>query len=146
MQVPTLPRVSHAYPLPLSVFHDPLGRPVRLSGLPDSGGCPTGYRGDSATLRSLGNTPPWSRPTGLSRNPLGQPAGAHAGRTFCDLRTSCGDTNSITLHVARQVCGIQNPQSCRQAHRKSHISGAPIFSIAYHTSSIEKQSGKKTAP
>ena len=142
MQVPTLPRVSHAYPLPLSVFHDPRGRPVRLSWAKQA----RQVTGAPQRLSDRRETPLWGRPTGLSRNPLGQPARAHAGRTFCDLRTSCGDTNSITLHVARQVCGIQNPQSCRQAHRKSHISGAPIFSIAYPTSSIEKQSGNKTAP
>ena len=71
-------------------------------------------------------------PSGVDRwacraNPLGHPAGAHAGRTFCDPRTSCGDTNGSTLHVAKQVRGIQNPQSCRQAHRKSHLSGAPFL-------------------
>ena len=64
-------------------------------------------------------------------NLLGQPAraraGRTAGRTFCDPRTSCGDTNGSTLHVAKHVRGIQNPQSCRQAHRKSHLSGAPFL-------------------
>ena len=59
-------------------------------------------------------------------NPLGQPAGARAGRTFCDPRTSCGDTNGSTLHVAKQVRGIQNPQSCRQAHRISRFPSAPF--------------------
>ena len=78
-------------------------------------------------------------PSGVDRracraNPLGHPAGAHAGRTagrtFCDPRTSCGDTNGSTLHVAKQVRGIQNPQGCRQAHRISHLSGAPLLSTA----------------
>ena len=77
-------------------------------------------------------------PSGVDRracraNPLGHPAGARAGRTagrtFCDPRTSCGDTNGSTLHVAKQVRGIQNPQSCRQAHRKSHLSGAPLLHL-----------------
>ena len=39
------------------VLHHPLERPVRLTGSPDSGGYPTGCRGDSVTLRSPGNTP-----------------------------------------------------------------------------------------
>ena len=73
-------------------------------------------------------------PSGADRracraNPLGQPSGARAGRTFCDPRNSCGDTNGSTLHVAKQVRGIQNPQSCRQAHRKSHLSGAPLLHL-----------------
>ena len=124
MQVSTLSGVALATRC-RPVSHHPLGRPVRLTGWPDSGGCPTGCRGDTATLRSPGNTPLGST-DGLCRaNPLGQPAGARAGRTFCDPRTSCGDTNGSTLHVAKQVRGIQNPQSCRQAHRKSHLSGAP---------------------
>ena len=106
---------------------------MRLTGWPDSGGCPTGCRGDPVTLRSPGNTPLGST-DGLCRaNPLGQPArvraGHNAGRTFCDPRTSCGDTNGSTLHVAKQVRGIQNPQSCRQAHRKSHLSGAPLLHL-----------------
>ena len=100
---------------------------MRLVGSADSGGYPTGCRGDSATVGSPGNTPLGST-DGLCRAyPLGQPAGAYAGRPFCDPRTSCGDTNGSTLHVAKQVRGIQNPQSCRQAHRKSHLSGAPLL-------------------
>ena len=100
---------------------------MRLTGLPDSGGCPTGCRGDSVTLKSPGNTP-LGRTDSLCRaNSLGHPAGTHAGRKFCNPRTSCGDTNGSTLHVAKQVCGIQNPQSCRQAHRISPLSGAPLL-------------------
>jgi hypothetical protein len=38
-------------------FASPTGTPVRLSGSPDSGGCPTGCRGDSTPLGSPGNTP-----------------------------------------------------------------------------------------
>ena len=87
-------------------------------------------------------TPLCDRPTVLPRNPLGQPARARArrtaGRTFCDPRTSCGDTNGSTLHVAKHVRGIQNPQSCRQAHRKSHLSGAPFFSMAYPKSYLAR--------
>ena len=41
-------------------------------------------------------------------NPLGQPAGAHAGHTFCDLRTSCGDTNGDTGTLVLYVFGCQN--------------------------------------
>ena len=72
------------------------------------------------------------RPSGVDRRscrayPLGHPAGARAGRTFCNPRTSCGDTNGSTLHVAKQVRGIQNPQSCRQAHRKSRFPSAPFL-------------------
>ncbi len=136
--------VALAYPLPPPVLHHPLERPVRLTGSPDSGSYQTGCRGDSATLRSPGNTPLGQTDSLCRANPLGQPARARAGRTFCDPRTSCGDTNGSTLHVAKQVRGIQNPQSCRQAHRKSHLSSAPIFSMAYPTSSLEKQSGNKT--
>ena len=83
-------------------------------------------------------TPLWGGPSGLPRNPLGHPARAHAGSTFCNPRTSCGDTNGSTLHVAKQVRGIQNPQNCRQAHRKSHLSGAPFFSMAYPNSYLAR--------
>ena len=107
-------------------FHDPLERPVRLVGWPDSGGYPTGCRDDSVTLRSPGNTPLGST-DGLCRaNPLGHPAGAHTGRTFCDPRTSCGDTNGSILRVAKQVRGIQNPRSYRQAHWISCFPSAPL--------------------
>ena len=44
-------------PAPNPVFHDPLGRPLRLTDWPDSGGYPTAYRGGSVTLRSPRNTP-----------------------------------------------------------------------------------------
>ena len=106
---------------------------MRVTVSADSVSYPTGCRGDPATLRSPGNTPlGWI--DGLCRaNPLGQPAGVRAGRTFCDPRTSCGDTNGSTLHVAKQVRRIQNPQSCRQAHRKSHLSGAPLSRIDTRT-------------
>ena len=76
------------------------------------------------------------RPSGVGRRsccayPLGIPAGSHeggtAGRKFCDPRTSCGDTNGSTLHVAKQVRGIQHPQSCRQAHRISRFPSAPLL-------------------
>ena len=53
---------------------NPLGRPLRLTGWPDSGGYPTGCWGDSVTLRSPGNTPlAWTdeliaQPAGATRN------------------------------------------------------------------------------
>ena len=84
-------------------FPDPLGRPLRLTGSADSVSCPTGCRGDSATLRSPGNTPLGST-DGLCRaNPLGHPAGAHAGRTFCDPRTSCGRTIGRTIALLNRA-------------------------------------------
>ena len=33
---------------------------------------------------------------------------AHAGRTFCDPRTSCGDTNGDTCTLVLYVFGCQN--------------------------------------
>ena len=65
----------------------------------------------------------------LSRKPAGAPAGARAGGTFCDPRTRCGDTNGSTLHVAKQVRGIQNSRSCRQAHRMSRFPSAPLLHL-----------------
>ena len=96
--------VAHAYPSPTHVFNDPLGRPVRLTGSVDSGvGHPTGCRGDSATLRSPGNTP-LGRTDGLCRaNPLGHPTRAHAGRTVCDPRSSCGRATGRTIALPRSV-------------------------------------------
>ena len=56
--------------------------------------------------QNLLHTTPFAKNSTLK---LGQLAGAHAGRTFCDPRTGCGDTNGSTLDVAKQVRGIQNP-------------------------------------
>ena len=53
----TVAPAALAYPPPTHISHYPLGRPVRLTGSPDSGGCPTGCWGLWATLRSPGNTP-----------------------------------------------------------------------------------------
>ena len=44
-------------PAATPIFHHPLRRPVRLTCSADSVSCPTDCRGDSATLRSPGNTP-----------------------------------------------------------------------------------------
>ena len=119
------PRGAHAYPLPPSVFQDSLERPVRLVGSPDS--APTGQVAGSAPRRlDSPETPLCDRPTVLSRKPAGAPPGAHVGRMFYDPRTSCGDTNGSTLQVAKQVRRIQNPQSCRQAHRISRFPSAPF--------------------
>ena len=102
------PRVAHAYPLPTPISRDPLGRPVRLPSSPDSGGYLTRCRNDSATAGSPGNTPLGSTDSLCRANPLGHPAGAHAGRTFCDPRTSCGDTNGDTCTLVLYVFGCQN--------------------------------------
>ena len=66
-----------------------------------------------------------AQPAGVTRG------GTRRGRTFRDPRTSCGDRNGSTLHVAKRIRRIQNPQSCRQAHRKSHLSGAPLIQPSY---------------
>ena len=82
MQVPTPPRVAHAHPLPPSVFHDPLERPVRLSGWPDSGGYPTGCRGDSTPLGSPGNTPLGQTDGLVAQTRWGTPPGHMPGVRF----------------------------------------------------------------
>ena len=128
MQVPTPPRVAHAYPLPSPVSHHPLERLVRLAGLPDSSGYTKGCRGDSVTLRSPGNTP-LGRTVGLVAQPAGTTRRDTCRAYVLRPRTSCGDTNGSTLHVAKQVRGIQNPQSCRQAHRISRFPSAPFLHL-----------------
>ena len=63
--------------------------------------------------------------------PLGQPTGARAGRTFCDPRTSYGRTigrTNVLLYRAR-VCRILEEH--RSTLWRFHLSGAPIFSMAY---------------
>ncbi len=86
--------------------------------------------GATQWLSDRRETPHCGLPTGLSHKPAEQPAGARAGRAFWDRQTSCGDTNGSTLHIAKQVREIQDPQSCTKAHRKSHLSVAPFFSYA----------------
>ena len=78
----TVAPAALACPRPTHVFHNPLGRPVRLTGWPDSGGHPTGCRGDSATLRSPGNAPlAWT--DGLvARTRWGTPPGHVPGVRF----------------------------------------------------------------
>ena len=114
-----------AYSPPTHILHHPLGRPVRLVGSADSGGYHTGCRGDSVTLRSPGNTP-LGRTVGLVAQPAGTTRRDTCRAYVLRPRTSCGDTNGSTLHVAKQVRGIQNPQSCRQAHRISRFPSAPF--------------------
>ena len=82
LPVPVGGGVALAYPLPTHVLHHALGRPVRLAGWPDSGGYPTGCRGDSATLRSPGNAPlAWT--DGLvARTRWGTPPGHVLGVRF----------------------------------------------------------------
>ena len=75
LPVPVGGGVAHAYPLLPSVFRDPLQRPMRLTGSPESGGYQTGCRGDSVTLRSPGNTPLGQTDSLCRANPLGHPQG-----------------------------------------------------------------------
>ena len=124
----TVAPAALACPRPTHVFHNPLGRPVRLTGSPDSGGYHTGCRGDSVTLRSPGNTP-LGRTVGLVAQPAGTTRRDTCRAYVLRPRTSCGDTNGSTLHVAKQVRGIQNPQSCRQAHRISRFPSAPFLHL-----------------
>ena len=39
-------------------------------------------------------------------NPLGHPAGAHAGRTFCDPQTSCGGLYVLRIRWLLLECGM----------------------------------------
>ncbi len=55
-------------PAAAPVLHDALGRPVRLTGWPDSGGA-----GATQRLSDRRETPLWRGPTGLSRKPAGAP-------------------------------------------------------------------------
>ena len=136
--------VALAYPPPpADVFQHPIGRHVRLPSSPDSWPL-DGLPGRLSDAQIAGKHPSEVDRRACRANPLGQPARARTGRTFCNLRTSCGDTNGSILRVAKQVRGFQNPQRFRQAHRKSHLSGEPIFSMAYSTPYLEKQSGNKT--
>ena len=142
--VPVGGGVALAYPPPAHVFQHPIERPVRLSGSPASSWLPDRLPGRLSDSQIAGKHPSGIDRLSLSRNPLGQPARARAGRTFCNTRSSCGHTNGSILSVAKQVRGFQNAQSFRQARSKSLLSGEPIFSMAYPTSSLEKQSGNKT--
>ena len=72
MQVPTPPRVAHAHPLPPSVLHHPLGRPVRVTGWPDSVATRQ-VAGATQRLSDRRETPLWRGPTVLSRAPAGAP-------------------------------------------------------------------------
>ena len=64
---------------------------------------------------------------GGSRRTLGHPIGRPQRVTHRNTQNSCGDTNGSTLHVAKQVRGIQNPQSCRQTHWISRFPSAPFL-------------------
>ena len=90
LPIPVGGGVAHAYPLPTRVFHGPLGRPVRLTGWPDSGVLPDRLPGRLSDSQIAGKHPSGADRRSCRANPLGQPAGARAGRTFCDPRTSCG--------------------------------------------------------
>ena len=102
------PIVDLAYPLPPPVFHHSLGRPVRLTGWPDSSWLPGGLPGRLSDSQIAGKHPSVIDRQSCRANPLGHPAGAHAGRTFCDPRTSCGDTNGDTCTLVLYVFGCQN--------------------------------------
>ena len=75
LPVPVGVGVALAYPSPTHILHDALERPVRLAGSPDSGGYPTGCRGDSVTLRSPGNTPLGSTDGLVAQTRWGNPQG-----------------------------------------------------------------------
>ena len=124
-------------PAPNPSFLKPPGRSVRLTGSAGSVGAARRVAG--ATQRPLDRreTPLWGRPTVFVAQPARQPARARARRTFCNPRTSYGDPNGSTLHVAKQVRGIQNPQSCRQAHRISRFPSAPLFQDTVLKQTIE---------
>ena len=78
----TVAPAALACPRPTHVFHNPLGRPVRLTGWPDSGGYPTGCRGDSVTLRSPGNAPLGSTDGFVAQTRWGNPQGHVTGVCF----------------------------------------------------------------
>ena len=64
---------------------------MRLTGSPDSVATRP-VAGASGRLSDRRETPLWGGLAVL----VAQPAGADAGRTFCEPRPSCGDTNGDT--------------------------------------------------
>ena len=86
-------------------FRDTLGRPVRLPsrlfyGLP----------GRQGASQIAGKHPFGAGRQSLSRNPLGHPAGPHAGRTagrtICDPRTSFGRLYVLRIRWLLLECGM----------------------------------------
>ena len=71
-------------------------------------------------------------PSGTDRrscraNPLGHPAGAHAGRTFCDPRTSCGRTIGRTIALLNRARVGRILEEHRSTRWRFHLSGAPFL-------------------
>ena len=125
---PTTPR-GPCTPTRRGIFSNPLCRPHRLISCATYT-LRTAYpRGDSATLRSPGNRLLWLCLGEGSRRTLGHPVGTPQRVTRRNTQNSCGDTNGSTLHVAKQVRGIQNPQSCRQTHWISRFPSAPLLHL-----------------
>ena len=106
MQVPTPPRVAHAHPLPPSVLHHPLGRPVRLTGWPDSGGHPTGCWGDSTPLGSLGNTPLVWTDSLVAQTRWGTPPG-HMPGALPGVRFATREPAPVVQLVVQSPCRDQ---------------------------------------
>ena len=109
-----------AYPSPTRVFHDLLGRPVRLANPPDSGGYPAGCRGDSVTLRSPGNTPLGSTNGLVAQTRWGNPPGHVPGvlPVMTDGRTlGCIPGNSLNKWLRQQVPSVCVMHSFRHSMR-----------------------------
>ena len=92
---------SACLPVANPCFRDPLGRPVRLPsrllyGLP----------GRQGASQIAGKHPFGADRQFLSHNPLGHPAGPHAGRTICDPRTSCGRLYVLRIRWLLLECGM----------------------------------------
>ena len=81
----------------------PLERPVRLAVLPDSVGKSNGLPGRLHAAWIAGKHPSVIDRQSCRANPLGHPAGTHAGRTFCDPRTSCGRTIGRTIALLNRA-------------------------------------------
>ena len=98
---------------------------MRLVGWPDSGWLHDGLPGRLSDSQIAGKRPSGEDRRACRANPLGHPAGARAGCSFCDPRTSYGRTIGRTIVLLNRARVGRIFEEHRSTRWQFHLSGAP---------------------